>query len=402
MTEQPRETAAARQRICFVVSSAMTAEAFLGDIVRALAERYEIDLAVNAEVSTLRHPGLASATLVRVDIPRPIAPLRDLRAVVSLVRLFRRGRYSAVHSLTPKAGLLTAVAAFVARVPVRVHTFTGQVWATQRGLTRRFLKTLDAAIARLDTHVLADSFSQLDFLRQTRVLKPVQGEVIAKGSVCGVDPQRFRPDAAARAAVRKALDVPATAVVFLFVGRLKRDKGVLELAQAFERLALDSSFLLFVGPDEENLEVPLRRFCPHTGARLRFVGWTAQPERYMAAADVFCLPSRREGFGTVVIEAAAAGLPAVASRIYGIVDAIEDGRTGVLFEPGNVPEIAAALQAMAEDAPARDALGAAARARACADFSKDAVTRAYTAFYERVLGPAGHAAQAERLRSRFD
>jgi glycosyltransferase involved in cell wall biosynthesis len=191
-------------------------------------------------------------------------------------------------------------------------------------------------------------------------------------------------------------------VVFLFVGRLKRDKGVLDLAGAFERLALPSSILLFVGPDEENLQAEIMRLCAATAERIRFVGWSDRPERYMAAADVFCLPSYREGFGTAVLEAAAVGLPAIGSRIYGIVDAIEEGRTGLLFEPGNVTELAAAMRTMADDARARETLGAAAGTRALSDFSKDAVTRGYSAFYQRVLDAGAPPVQPERLRSRFD
>jgi glycosyltransferase involved in cell wall biosynthesis len=340
----------------------------------------------------------------RVRIERAISPLHDLRGLLQLVRLLRAHGFAAVHSVTPKAGLLAAIAGFVSRVPVRVHTHTGQVWATRKGLARTILKALDRVIARLDTHVLVDSVSQRDFLRAQGVLTASQGEVLGCGSVSGVDGVRFRPDAASREAIRGELSIPPSARVFLFVGRLNRDKGVLDLASAFERVARerDTVFLIYVGPDEDSLAPDIRSRCGHSASRVRFVSWTEAAECYMAASDVFCLPSYREGFGSVVIEAAAAGLPAIGSRIYGIVDAIEDGKTGLLFSVGRVPELAAAMATLAADDEMRGSMGKAARTRALRDFSRETLTSALVAFYERILARTKGESRQELLRSHFD
>lgn len=383
-----------RRRICFVTSSTMTAKAFLADHTRALSRTYDVHLVVNADPSSAELSDFRHATLHRACIERAIAPLKDISAVAQLTRILLRGRFAAAHSITPKAGLITVLAALAARVPVRVHTFTGQVWTTRRGNSRHLLKTMDRIIARLNTHVLVDSPSQRDFLRAERVLSPHQGEVLGNGSVCGVDSTRFRPDPRLRQAVRAELAIPETAIIFLFVGRLTRDKGVLELAAAFNEVARerDDLYLILIGPDENALGQAVRAACATTAARLRLVGYSLQPEKFMAAADVFCLPSHREGFGAVIIEAAAAGLPAIGSRIYGIVDAIEERATGLLVEPGDVGALATAMRCLANDEHSRLSLGAAARARALRIFTKEISTTALVDFYQRVL-PAGKIAR---------
>lgn len=383
MTSQP----GVKPRVCFVVSSPMTVHAFLTQHVKALGQHYDVHLAANARREEIDHPDLHDATLHHVPIRREISPLADAAALVRLTGIFRRVGYAAVHSQTPKSGLLTALAARAARVPVRIHTFTGQVWATHQGAGRALLKTLDRAIAQLDTHVLVDSTSQRDFLQRERVLTHRQGIVLGSGSVSGVDTARFRPDASARNAVRAELGIPPDATVFLFVGRLVREKGVLELAQAFARVASarNDAYLVLVGPDEGHLVAEIGAACAMHSGRLRVVGKSTVPERYMAAADVFCLPSHREGFGSVVIEAAAAGLPAIGSRIYGLTDAIEEGVTGLLTPSGDVHELAAAMKRIADDSRLRTTLASAARARALADFSAEALSAALVDFYRRTV-----------------
>jgi glycosyltransferase involved in cell wall biosynthesis len=378
-----------RPKICFVVSSPMTAEAFLTTHVKALAEHYEVHLVANADPESITHPDLRRAIRISAPIARQISPFADAAALLRLIGIMRREAFSAVHSLTPKAGLLTAIAAFVARVPVRIHTFTGQVWATRAGAARAVLKAVDRLTVTLDTHVLADSGSQLDFLRVEGVLGRNQGAILGKGSVAGVDHERFRPDEAARVALRAELGIPAEGIVFLFVGRLTRDKGVLDFARAFEKAATarDDLYLILVGPDEHALATELRDACGAHRGRVRLAGASSEPERYMAASDVFCLPSYREGFGSVVIEAAACGLPAIGSRIYGIIDAIDDGKTGFLVEPREPAALCAAMLQLADDAALRSAFAHAARARALAEFPSEALTAAMLDFYMRALQP---------------
>ncbi|HYC45254.1 MAG TPA: glycosyltransferase family 4 protein [Burkholderiales bacterium] len=372
-------------RLCVVVATPLTVHAFLREHLRALAAAHEVTVVANTRDESVELEGIE---VIHAPVVRQIAPLADLRALAHLYRLFRRGRYHAVHSVTPKAGLLAMLASRFARVPVRVHTFTGQVWATRRGAARGLLKLIDKLIARSATAVLVDSPSQRDFLRDEGVLTPAQGEVLGNGSIAGVDAARFKPNPAAHADVRTALAIPAEAIVFIFVGRLTRDKGVFELARAFSRMPVGigaASYLVLVGPDEERLAGAIQEACADAAPRIRLVGRTDAPEDYLAAADIFCLPSYREGFGAVVIEAAAAGLPAIASRIYGLTDAVEENVTGLLVEPRNAEALAAAMQKLAWDAPLRRALGEAARTRALRDFDSAAMTAELVAFYARAL-----------------
>jgi lipopolysaccharide/colanic/teichoic acid biosynthesis glycosyltransferase len=183
------------------------------------------------------------------------------------------------------------------------------------------------------------------------------------------------------------LAIPSDGVVMSFIGRLNADKGVLDLAAAFKAIADErlDAHLLIVGPDETALRPRIVAACGRHIDRVRFLEFTNRPEDAMAAADILCLPSYREGFGSVIIEAAACGLPTVASRIYGIVDAVEAERTGLLHAPGDVGELTRQLRRLVTDAELRRALGAAARERALAQFSVERLTTAQLALYAELL-----------------
>lgn len=378
-----------RHRLCYVVSSEMTVAAFLKGHIASAMDDHEVFVVVNTEdPECLTRLGI-SATLLKAPIERRISPGQDVRALWVLYRLFRQYRFDLVHSVSPKAGLLAMLAAWLACVPQRVHFFTGQVWVTRHGWRRLLLKQADRLLAALTTHALIDSPSQRDFLVGEGVLPSEKAEVLGKGSICGVDGSRFHPNVQARREVRQELGIGEDVTLLLFLGRLNRDKGVIELASAFALLAKRFSDvdLLLVGPDEEGLMPRISSICGKTANRLRSVDFTNQPERFMAAADIFCLPSHREGFGMVAIEAAAVSLPAVASRIYGITDAVVDGVTGYLHAPGDVHEIVVALVRLVEDATLRRKMGNEARERACRDFSQQAITRGLKAFYEKISLP---------------
>lgn len=374
------------QTVCLVVSSEMTVTAFLLEPIRALGKGYPLKIVLNA--ANIGHAARHNihADVIPVRIERPISPWHDVRALGLLWAMFRRERFQIVHSVTPKAGLLAMIAARMAGTPIRVHTFTGQVWATRQGFSRWLLKTMDRILASCATHLLADSPSQRQFIIDQGIVGANKILVLAHGSISGVNTEKFAPDTAARATVRRELRIPEGAVVFLYLGRMSYDKGVLDLAHAFARLAVDhqQAHLLVVGPDEENLEQSLFQICVSCVERVHRVGYTDAPQRYMAAADVFCLPSYREGFGTVIIEAAAVGLPAIGSRIYGVTDAIVEHETGLLFPPGEVDALVTAMIVLTTDAPLRKRLGMQARARAIREFSSEVVVKAWLDFYARL------------------
>lgn len=368
-----------------VTTSPLIVNFFLVPHLLHLKSRYRVLLAVTLPGEAALKP-LPGIEVIAVNIPRPIQPLHDACALASLRRLFRQRKVDLVHSFGPKAGLLATSAGRLAGVRVRLHTFTGQVWATRTGVMRMLLRGADRWTARMATHLFADSPSQHDFLVREGILTSDRCTVLGRGSVSGVDTRRFRPDPAARAAVRAELGIDQRARVVLYLGRVTRDKGVLDLARAFARLPADA-VLLVAGPDEERLAPRMLELSGPAASRLRFAGYTAQPERFLAASDVLCLPSYREGFGTVVIEAAATSVPAVASRIYGITDAMVHGETGLLFTAGDYGELAAALAAILADDSLRARLGCEARRRAVEYFSQEQLTGQLAALYARILGP---------------
>jgi glycosyltransferase involved in cell wall biosynthesis len=376
-------------RICIVAVSPMTMRAFIAPHLAAMQATYQVTAVANAAGGEPRPVG-PGVVFISIPIGRRISPLSDLIALARLVRLIRRSRFTAIQSLMPKAGLLAMLAGFLTRVPVRVHIFTGQVWVTRRGAARRFFKLMDRVTAACATHVLVDSPSQRDFLIAEGVVSAEKSRVLGKGSVSGVDASRFRPNPEARKAVRERLGLPGDAVVFLYLGRLTRDKGVLDLAAAFARVATAGRDLrlLVVGPDEDGLRSRMEEALGAAVARACFVGYTDRAEEYMTAADVSCLPSYREGFGVTVIEAAACGIPSIGSRIYGVTDAIEEGTTGLMFEAGKVEDLARCMVRLATDSALRRALGARARERALRDFRAESLVGDLQRYLASAIGPA--------------
>ncbi len=333
---------------------------------------------------------IAGVRFIEVEIPRQISPLRDFVALWRLFRLFRREKFDVVHSTTPKAGMLSAIAAHLARVPVRLHTFTGQVWMEKRGLVRILAKGGDRVTAALNTQCYADSYSQRDFIVAEKVATPEQVQVIGAGSLAGVDVQRFDPApwAARKDALRAGLGLADNTKVITFIGRLTKDKGLEELVAAFKRLRAKGSdcLLLLVGPQDTEWATlsPDTREAIEQDARIRAVGYSSEPERFLAVTDLFCLPSYREGFGNVVIEAAAMGVPTVGTDIVGLRDSIVDGETGILVPPKDALALAGAIEQLLADEGHRRAMGEKARTRAISSFDARRVNAAVIAEYQRL------------------
>jgi glycosyltransferase involved in cell wall biosynthesis len=373
--------------VCMVATVPAAFTAYMAAHIRVLRHSCRITIVTTGSNDALASLCTDGVTCLSLRISRGISLIDDVKAVVALYRLFRRERYDVVHSLTPKGGLLAMVAARAAGVPVRVHWFWGQVWATKRGAWRWLLKTMDRVLAACSTHLLADSRAQADFLTTQGVVRPGQVRVLGHGSVCGVDLDRFRPDPVVRCDVRQRLDIPGNALVALYLGRLNPEKGLPELAEAFALAAPECPrlFLLIVGPDETNMRALMTRTAGDRASHLRFVDWTDQPEQFMAASDLFVLPSHREGFGQTVIEAAACGIPSIGTRIYGLTDTVDD-ETGILVPVGDVMALRDALVRLATDDDLRLAMGGRAKARAEGVFAQPLMTEALLAYYGSTLG----------------
>ena len=328
--------------IIFISSSLTSVDAFLLPHIRSLKSIMSVRVVANSREGDVLREGGVDIPISSAPIERPIAPWSDIQALWALYRRFKEVRPFAVHTITPKAGLLGVMAAWLAGVPVRVHSFTGQVWLTRRGFMRWLLKTADKVTAALATDVLVDSPSQREFLIRQGVVSSERSLVLGSGSICGVNIERFSSNEKVRGVVRDELGAASDSIVCLFLGRLNRDKGVLDLASAFAKVAgkHPKAELWVVGPDEGNYFDQMVMVLGKFTCRVQRVNFTPTPERFMQAADLFCLPSYREGFGSSVIEAAACGVPALASRIYGLSDAVVEGQTGWMHNAGDAYDLA--------------------------------------------------------------
>ena len=266
---------------------------------------------------------------------------------------------------------MASLASSVSFIPVRIHVFTGQVWLTKSGLRRFILKGLDRLIYSLSTKVLIDSTSQRDFLLKNNIVKEKKSLVLGSGSFCGVDTLRFIPSDEHRISMRKKYNLSPDQIVYLFVGRLKKDKGVFELIESFSHLRSvhKNINLWLLGPDEENIKNQILS-DKVSKEGIEFIPFSPNPELFMNAADIFCLPSYREGFGTVIIESASCGIPAIGTRIYGLKDAIEDGITGLLVGVKEIESLKHAMERLLQDHEMRKKMGETARMRAKEEFDQ--------------------------------
>ena len=376
-----------RKKICFVVAVPITANAFLKSHFEVLSKEYDLYLvghiSKKEEIEELNVVAYKS-----IDIHRSISLLSDIQAVFALASYFRKMKFDAVHSVTPKAGLVTSLAAWLTGIKHRTHIFTGQVWATCHGFKRYLLKTIDRLIASLDNHVLVDGYSQRDYLIKEKVLKESKSQVLAKGSISGVNTELFKPSLEIRNEYRKRYGIEDDVTVFVFMGRFNHDKGIGELLSAFNRLAnvADKILLLMFGFDEDGYDKTIDNY-PHIirGKNYIYPGSTSKPYEALQAGDIFCLPTYREGFGSSVIEASCLGLPVICSDTYGVMDAMVDNATGLRCKVGDVDSLYQCMHKLNEDTTLRKNLGDNGRKRVLEVFSSDVVSKAWLDFYHSIL-----------------
>lgn len=373
--------------IIFVVTTPFAVNAFLRNHLLALAKQYKVILCVNLGAYPLLKELLDVLKVIDIGIQRKVSVFQDIKVLLKLVKIMRYEKPDAVHSLTPKAGLLAMLAARISGISLRSHTFTGQIWVTQKGWKRFFLKQMDRLIVLFASNSLVDSGSQRQLLIREKICSASALGMLGSGSIAGVDSNRFRPNAALKSRNRKTLGVAVDVCVYLFVGRINRDKGVFDLLKAFHNVAtkVPKVELWMVGPDEENLLPILRLMSQNYDVPIRFFKETPKPEVLMASADIMLLPSYREGFGVVIIEAAACEIPTIAYRIDGVVDAVQEGQTGILVDVGDIESFSSAMKVLALDACLRRRLGKQARSRASQIFDSEFVTDKWVDFYSREL-----------------
>lgn len=324
---------------------------------------------------------------VAVPMERHISPLKDLKSLIKLINVFRKERPTMVHSMTPKAGLLCMMAAWITKVPIRVHTFTGLVFPTSTGIKRRILMATDWLTCACATHIIPEGEGvKADLLNNGITRKPIR--VLGHGNVRGIDLNRFNPELpevqSEAAKIRKE-----GLFTFIFIGRLVRDKGINELINAFSRLneRYPKTRLLLVGRYEEKLD-PLE---PETlseierNPAIEAVGQQSDVRPWLAASDVFVLPSYREGFPNVVIEAGAMGLPSIVTDINGSREIIIEGRNGTIIPPRQPNILSLAMEVFVTDKSLVNRLSSDARQLIACRYEQSYVRKCLIDYYKEIL-----------------
>ncbi|TKJ32443.1 MAG: glycosyltransferase family 1 protein [Planctomycetes bacterium B3_Pla] len=310
-----------------------------------------------------------------VSMQRRISPFRDLVSLWRLWRLLRREQPAIVHSHTPKAGLLGTIATRAARTKVVLLSIFGVRQMTKTGFSRRLLDFTTWLSCKLADCIWCDSFSVRDYIVAKGLCASKKAIVLGHGSVMGVDareafsPSKCGPDV--RNAVRAEYGIPTNAMVLGFVGRIAADKGMRELASAWRNLRsrYPLLYLMLVGPTDATDPVSAEdEALFRTDDRVHLCGYCEDLPAHLAAMDLFVMPSYREGFGIVNIEAAAMALPVVSTRIPGCIDSVQDGVTGTLVAPRDADALRDAIEKYLEDPSLREQHGQAGRKRALQDF----------------------------------
>ena len=310
----------------------MSLDILLQGQLRMLSEHYEV-VAVSSPGKDLekveKREGVRT---VAVPMERQISPIRDLVSLFRLIRLFHREKPWMVHSLTPKAGLLAMIAAWICRVPIRIHSFTGLVFPTASGLKQKILIATDSITCACATTVLPEGKGVQKDLERFRITsKPLN--IIGNGNINGIDLEFFVQTPAIWEQAEKYRKEEV--LTFCFVGRIVRDKGINELVSAFQRLhqAYPNTRLVLVGPFEEQLDpvLPETRQAIEQQAAIEWMGWQDDIRPFLAASEVFVFPSYREGFPNVVLQAGAMGLPSIVTDINGSSEIISEGVNGYII-----------------------------------------------------------------------
>ena len=381
-------------RVMVLTTVPQTMAAFFPRQLSLLAEEGFDVHAVSSPGAELDRLG-ASCGITTHGIPmeRPVSPRRDLVSLFRLVRLMVKLRPHIVHVHTPKAGLLGMIAATLAGVPVRLYTVHGLPLLTRTGLLRRILETAERLSSALSTRTYFVSNS----LRREvigRKLCPEQKAVtLGAGSCSGVDLTRFCPGPGG-AEKRKELGIGGDVIVATFIGRLAKDKGIGVLAEAWPKVIRQFPQMRLILAGEEDATDPV---APEAMAALRnesSVLWLGsvpaeQTPAIYRATDICILPTFREGLSQVALEAGAAGVPIVSTRVCGVVDPVVDGTTGILVEPRDAAALAGAICQLAASPAMRTEMGRAGVDYVHSNFSALRVNREWMAEYRRIATTFG-------------
>jgi glycosyltransferase involved in cell wall biosynthesis len=356
---------------------------------RHLAQHFQVSLVTSSGPSFAQVAQNEGINLFRVDMVRGISVWRDLVSVARMTQVVRRLRPMMVHSYTPKAGLVCMLAAFVCRVPIRIHTFTGLISPTAIGMKRLFLIWVDRLICACATHVVPEGEGVKKDLQRLHVTrKPLH--VIGYGNIAGVETTHFSPMAIgveeAATQLRKTLSIETEDFLFCFVGRLNKDKGLAELIGAFKKLSPTAHLVLVGGIDQTSPVNAATLAAIESHPRVHQLGFLGDIRPALRAADVLVLPSYREGFSNVVLQAGSMGLPVIATNINGCNEVLEPGYNGWLIPPRDMQALESSMrQAMEMPANIRAEMGRQGRVRIQQRFERKQHWERMVMFYQALL-----------------
>lgn len=328
----------AKKKLVRITTVPQSLEKLLEGQLRFMSDYYDVT-AVSANKSGLEQYGTnEEVPTFYLNLTRKITPVADLRALYKLYRFLRREKPLIVHTHTPKAGIVGMSAAYLARIPLRLHTVAGLPLMEAKGFKRLILNFVEKLTYRFATNVYPNSKGLYDFIISERFTEPNKLKVIGKGSSNGIDTSYFNPSLyseKAKAQLRDELNIPQNDFIFLFVGRLVKDKGINELVNAFIKYSEENRniSLLLVGPFEEELD-PIDQETSKaitSSGKIVSVGFQKDVRPFFSISNVLTFPSYREGFPNVVMQAGAMGLPSIVSNINGCNEIITHNHNGLII-----------------------------------------------------------------------
>lgn len=293
---------------------------------------------------------------IGIDMTRQITPFSDLKALYNLMKLIIREKPLIVHTHTPKAGLLGMIAARIVGVPIRLHTIAGMPLLEATGLKRKLLDLTERITYKCATRVYPNSHGMREIVELNKYCKPTKLKVIGNGSSNGIDTNYFDPSlftAFDKVQTRSSLDIMEDDIVYTYIGRIVKDKGIKELVIAFSKIKNKKKNvkLLLVGPYENDLD-PLDDLTEReisNNPSIIWIGFQQDVRPYLAISDIFVFPSYREGFPNVVMQSGAMGIPSVVTDINGCNEIITEGENGFIVPVKDYLSLQNAMERLGDD-----------------------------------------------------
>ncbi len=375
-----------RKKIIRTSTVATSLNTFCRGILKDLAATYDVVAVSSPDNELVEISQREGVRTIGVAMARPIAPFKDLCSLFNLIRVFAKERPYMVHSITPKAGLLSMIAAWICRVPVRLHTFTGLVFPTATGIKQKILILTDRITCACATHIVPEGEGVKNDLINYRITnKPLK--VLGYGNIRGIDLNHYSRTSEV---MQKAQTIRKDGVfTFLFIGRVVRDKGIDELIEAFEKINQlhPNTRLLLVGRFENSLD-PISPKAYETitsHPNIEAVGNQNDVRPWLAASDAFVFPSYREGFPNVVIEAGAMHLPSIVTDINGSREIIIEGQNGTIIPPRDANALFNAMQRFIEEPQKTTLMASQARDAVATRFEINFVKKCLFDYYNEIL-----------------